>query len=162
MELLLSWCRQLSEAEKFLVQHGVVHLDMKLNNILVSQDGVLKICDFGFAVQLQPSDFKMRLTQGMAPGGNPAHLAPEVLNAARRAGMLSQNHYGSLMCFLQLASCCAKISDRISIGLFFTPDSLNKKMKCNMTSFGDANKILTGEEVHIVEFELVVETFSSG
>ena len=90
LELLLSWCKQLSEAEKFLAQHGIVHLDMKLNNILVSQDGVLKICDFGFAVQLQASDFKMRFMQGMAPGGNPAHLAPEVLNAARRAGTVSQ------------------------------------------------------------------------
>ena len=86
LELFLSWCLQLAEAEQFLAQNGVVHLDMKMDNILVSEDGVLKICDFGFAVQLQPDDLTRRYFQGMAPGGNPAHLAPEVLETVRTAG----------------------------------------------------------------------------
>ena len=86
LELFLNWCLQLAEAEQFLAQNGIVHLDMKMDNILVSEDGVLKICDFGFAVQLQPDDLTRRYFQGMAPGGNPAHLAPEVLETVRTAG----------------------------------------------------------------------------
>ena len=65
---------------------------MKLDNILVSKDGMVKICDFGFALQTKPSDnFKLRCNPGAEVGGNPAHLAPEILASSRRLGERLKN-----------------------------------------------------------------------
>ena len=36
-------------------QHSVIHRDVKPENILVSKNGVVKICDFGFARMLSKS-----------------------------------------------------------------------------------------------------------
>lgn len=43
---------QLLEALKYCHTHNVVHRDLKPENLLVSNKGVLKLCDFGFARQL--------------------------------------------------------------------------------------------------------------
>ncbi|KAJ8262182.1 hypothetical protein GJAV_G00163430 [Gymnothorax javanicus] len=40
---------QILRAMKFCHQHNVIHRDIKPENILVSQCGVVKLCDFGFA-----------------------------------------------------------------------------------------------------------------
>ena len=53
---------------------------MKLNNVLVSGDGTLKVCDFGFAVRTPSAELTIRNFPHMPLGGNTAHLAPEVLN----------------------------------------------------------------------------------
>eukprot|EP00118_Oscarella_pearsei_P004647 m.20163 g.20163 ORF g.20163 m.20163 type:complete len:218 (+) comp27983_c0_seq1:1775-2428(+) len=77
---VLSWTSQLLAGVDFLSSHNVVHRDLKLDNILISKDGAVKICDFGYAIQLEV-DMKMALNPGVVRGGNPAHLAPEVHNA---------------------------------------------------------------------------------
>ena len=41
--------KQLLEGVAYLHQHGVLHRDLKLSNILVNSDLSLKICDFGLA-----------------------------------------------------------------------------------------------------------------
>lgn len=40
---------QLIKGTKFMHQYNVIHRDLKPENLLVSKEGVLKICDFGFA-----------------------------------------------------------------------------------------------------------------
>ena len=92
---MIQWLKCLLSGLEFLFSHNVVHRDLKLQNLLMSNDG-LKICDFGLAIELD-SSMEMIYTQGnkiynllellhdiitgMVSGGNPAHLAPEVLNA---------------------------------------------------------------------------------
>ena len=91
-EGFIEWSKQIAEGEEFLLKNGVIHRDMKLDNILVSEDGMVKICDFGFALQTKPSDsFKLRCNPGAEVGGNPAHLAPEVLASSRRLGKRLKN-----------------------------------------------------------------------
>ena len=43
---------QMLKACDFMHSHNIVHRDFKPENMLLSRNGVLKICDFGFARQL--------------------------------------------------------------------------------------------------------------
>jgi len=40
---------QTLQAVNYCHQHGVIHRDVKPENILVSRNGIVKLCDFGFA-----------------------------------------------------------------------------------------------------------------
>jgi eukaryotic-like serine/threonine-protein kinase len=55
---------------------GVVHRDLKPENVMVREDGVIKLTDFGIAALLDP-DEKMTVTGSIL--GSPAHLAPETI-----------------------------------------------------------------------------------
>ena len=53
---------------------GVSHRDIKLDNILINQEGVIKIIDFGFAMQkLLPSDKIADFC------GTPSYMCPEIV-----------------------------------------------------------------------------------
>ncbi len=39
----------------FLHQKNIVHRDLKTSNLLYSNEGILKICDFGLARRISPS-----------------------------------------------------------------------------------------------------------
>ena len=63
----------------FLFENNVVHLDMKLNNLLLNSNGRVIICDFGYAKALNPQKQAYLLPPKLASlGGNLEHLAPEI------------------------------------------------------------------------------------
>jgi eukaryotic-like serine/threonine-protein kinase len=64
-------CRGLEHAHR----HGVVHRDVKPGNLLRSEDGVVKLADFGIAEAA--SDTASRITQVGSVLGTAAYLAPE-------------------------------------------------------------------------------------
>ena len=47
--LLRSIFNQLINAVSAIHEIGFTHMDIKLENILITNDGHLKLCDFGFA-----------------------------------------------------------------------------------------------------------------
>ncbi|HUM10247.1 MAG TPA: serine/threonine-protein kinase [Myxococcaceae bacterium] len=56
---------------------GVIHRDLKPENVMVRDDGVLKLMDFGIARVLDPAE---RMTVTGALVGSPAYMAPEVID----------------------------------------------------------------------------------
>ncbi len=83
-EVLLTTAEQIMEAVIYLEKNRICHLDLKLSNFLVANNNSIVLCDFGCAVQLQDSSFNLPYSHGILPGGNKAHLAPEVLNTFHR------------------------------------------------------------------------------
>jgi serine/threonine protein kinase len=68
---------QILKGLAYLHRQGIIHRDIKGQNILVSKDGRIKLADFGAARLLS------NITKGPALFGTPAFLAPEVITNTR-------------------------------------------------------------------------------
>jgi len=66
-------CREIVSALKASHAEGVLHRDLKPGNVLVCQDGSVKVGDFGVAKMAEGMD----LTQAGIMLGTPAYLAPD-------------------------------------------------------------------------------------
>jgi membrane-associated tyrosine/threonine-specific cdc2-inhibitory kinase len=74
--------RDIASGLKVLHEHDIVHLDIKPDNIFITEDGVLKIGDFGMAGKVtsssQPSSREGDLE------GDAKYMAKELLSSADR------------------------------------------------------------------------------
>ncbi|EGZ16460.1 hypothetical protein PHYSODRAFT_501284, partial [Phytophthora sojae] len=84
----------------YLHKNGVVHGDLKLNNILVSADGQAKLSDFGLSVVRTPGD-SSNATLGMFVGGGLRWRAPECLT---QAPTFASDVYSFAMCIIEAVS----------------------------------------------------------
>lgn len=64
-------------------RHGVLHRDIKLDNVLINTEGELKICDFGVSKAMRKGEV---ITQRC---GTPAYIAPEILKGKGYKGFAS-------------------------------------------------------------------------
>ncbi|WP_048584918.1 serine/threonine-protein kinase [Streptomyces viridochromogenes] len=87
---------QLCQGLAFLHQRGIVHLDLKPGNILVSASGSLKIGDFGLARRVSTL-----LRRAPAPSGTAWYLPAEVLQL-RDAGPEADVYALGLTCYEML------------------------------------------------------------
>jgi len=72
----LKFCEEIAAGLEFLWKHNLCHRDMKLENLLLSSDNSVVICDFGLSTQVNENG----LSRVSEAGGNCAHLAPEIQN----------------------------------------------------------------------------------
>ena len=72
LDVVVSWMTQLLHALDYAHARGIVHRDIKPANLLVTDDGQLKVTDFGIA-RIESS----KLTHVGAVIGTPSYMSPE-------------------------------------------------------------------------------------
>jgi len=73
---------------------GVIHRDIKPENVMIREDGVLKLMDFGIAKLL---DIDERMTVTGALVGSPAHMAPEIIEGLEATAAADIFSLGTLL-----------------------------------------------------------------
>ncbi len=67
---------EIAQGISYAHSNGVIHRDLKLDNVLLSNDGEVKIADFGLACR---PELQLNLTEPGKAVGTPAYMAPEQL-----------------------------------------------------------------------------------
>lgn len=92
MKILLRYLEQVLEALSYAHEKGVIHRDVKPENIMVGPDERIKLADFGIAgltaesFGLEIAGFTQGMTKTNAALGTAQYIAPEQLKNARDAG----------------------------------------------------------------------------
>ncbi len=69
--------RQIAEGLATAHQHGIVHRDLKSENIIITPTGQVKILDFGLAKSLDPEEGEVSLTEDGVVMGTSRAMSPE-------------------------------------------------------------------------------------
>lgn len=66
--------KQLIQGLHYMHSQGIIHRDVKLDNILIDSDSTIKICDLGVSKMIKPGEL---MTEQC---GTPAYIAPEIIS----------------------------------------------------------------------------------
>lgn len=90
----VSYSSDIACALRHLHSHGIVHLDLKPANVLVSEEGVCKLADFGCSFKLTGKSDATHLSE---IGGTFTHRAPELLKGEEVSPCVDVYSFGITM-----------------------------------------------------------------
>jgi len=67
---------QIADALAYAYRHGIIHRDIKPDNIMMMKDGTAKLCDLGLAKEMHGAE-ESGLTQSGQAVGTPHYISPE-------------------------------------------------------------------------------------
>lgn len=88
--------QQIVEGLEYIHGHKILHRDVKLDNILLSSAGKVKICDFGISKKMRPGKLVFEHI------GTPAYLAPEIILEAGYSGFAADVWSLGVMSYMAL------------------------------------------------------------
>lgn len=73
----LHWMQQIASALQAAAEAGIIHRDVKPENIMITRSSMAKVTDFGLAQLVQRTGQAMNLTQVGTTMGTPWYMSPE-------------------------------------------------------------------------------------
>ncbi|MBV8552628.1 MAG: serine/threonine-protein kinase [Acidobacteriaceae bacterium] len=80
---VIDWGRQIAQALAAAHEHGIVHGDIKPENLMVRPDGYIKVLDFGLARQLRAAEQTGSTNSSGVPAGTLNYMSPEQTRGQR-------------------------------------------------------------------------------
>lgn len=124
-EITVMLFHSIAQALQEAHQHGIIHRDLKLKNILLKHNGSVKLADFGIS---KDSELK-NITRTRDLIGTPYYMAPELIRGL--SSSIQSDIYGLGVCLYQTLTgkppfdgpSIAAVFERITTGDYPTPSS---------------------------------------
>jgi serine/threonine-protein kinase len=87
---------QVASALAFAHEHGIVHRDVKPDNIMIGESGVVKVTDFGIARMVRTSAATTLTSKGLTLG-TPLYMAPEQIEGKSVDGRADVYSLGAVL-----------------------------------------------------------------
>ncbi len=100
--LALSIMRQVAAALQRAGEHGIVHRDIKPDNILLTRKGEVKVADFGLSRRQDGDQASLNLTQSGVTMGTPLYMSPEQVQGKKVDARTDMYSFG-VTCYHMLA-----------------------------------------------------------
>ena len=90
-DLVRFYSAQIAIAIQYLHDLGIAYRDLKLENILLDENGYIKLCDFGASVKLHGTEKNFNFA------GSPEYVSPEIINYQGHSFMSDWWSFGILI-----------------------------------------------------------------